>query len=179
MSETLVDVWVPGKARPKGSLKVQGRRLVESNDDSKPWRAQMAAAFLSDWWMRCGQDRAPRWTLPVIVEWSAFFTRPAGCELVAPTSAAGAYATGDKDKLERNILDALQGAAKGAPGVLADDAQVIFATGTVHWCDDTPQGLYVRVSAPSDAEIRAASRIANIGMQRILSQRGLLGPTGF
>lgn len=176
MGEVLVDVWVPGKARPKGSLERQGQRLVESNPESKPWRRQMAGLFLADYISRGAGPNSARWGRPVSVTWRAFFAPPPLAALVAPVSASGPYATGDKDKLERNILDALQGASKGAPGVLCDDAQVIAAAGWVHWCDeDTPQGLHVVVTSPGDDEIRTATRRANYEMQGILARRGLLG----
>lgn len=193
MTTVLVDVWIPGRPRPKGSLKRQGNRLVESNPESKRWRAQMAKVMLEDYKRRMagagisGGVTMPPWTTapirwtgrPVEVFWQAFFARPLGCTLVAPSEAKGAYAVGDKDKLERNILDALQGATEGAPGVLGDDSLVIAASGGKHWCDgDTPQGLYVMVWSNEDAVISTGNRGANFNMQRILASRGLLGSAG-
>lgn len=178
MTETLVDVWVPGKARPKGSMRPIGNgRMVESNEASPEWRAQLARAFWRDYHERelSNQDSVQPWGRPVDVAVAAYFNRR-GATSVCPDSVA----TGDVDKLLRNVLDALQGPRKGVRGVLADDALVQHGVIDPFWVrDDLPEGMWVIVTAPTDEELAFRARVANVGLDRMLARRGLLSPTGY
>lgn len=117
-----------GLPKPKGSMKCIGQRgkvkhqLVEQVDDGG-WRDQVAALA-----KKCIEEQAdPQQPL----ELDVWFTlpRPAShfgtgrnrhtVKLGAPVFPA-AHGTGDKDKLERLVLDALQDVK-----VLRNDAQVI------------------------------------------------------
>lgn len=121
-------VW--GQAAPKGSMKCIGQRgkvkhvVVESDVVGSPkWRRKVAGQAAVH-----VQERADKYQA-VALELTYTIARPEshyGTGRNAGQLKAGApqYPTarsgGDIDKLERNILDALQEA-----GVLVDDAQVI------------------------------------------------------
>lgn len=97
-------VWVPGNPKTKGSMEHIGRgRMRESVVGSTVWRRLMAERFRVGWAgkppVHGGVSVAGIWYMPVP-------------DVTAPR-------TGDEDKLDRNLLDALQDA-----GVLSDDVQV-------------------------------------------------------
>jgi crossover junction endodeoxyribonuclease RusA len=119
---------VYGLPKPKGSMKCIGARgtrkhvLVEQVDDGG-WRQQVAAMA-----RRCVEERADP-QQPIHVEITFTIPRPKshfGTGANARKVKLGAqvwpstHGTGDKDKLERLVLDALQDA-----GVLVNDAQVV------------------------------------------------------
>lgn len=119
---------VYGLPKPKGSMKCIGARgqrkhvLVEQVDDGG-WRKQVAAMAA-----RCVEEKADP-QQPIHVEITFTLPRPkshfgtgANSRKVKLSSPVwpGGHGTGDKDKLERLVLDALQEA-----GVLVNDAQVV------------------------------------------------------
>lgn len=129
MSSTLLDLWVPGRPRTKGSLRggrtgAGGVRLADSKL-SKLWRADVENAVvrrIADEDLSVPEGRKGRWRLrggwpildPVVVSVTFQYER---------VKADDWYPTGqnfgDVDKLLRNVLDALQSA-----GLYKDDAQV-------------------------------------------------------
>lgn len=123
MSDLLAEVWIPGRPRSKGSLKVitprgQKPRLIEDHKHSKPWRQRMVNGFR----LIAPLSRAELpYAGPVSVVATFVFERHGETSktLPWPTLNAGVNAQGDLDKLLRNLLDALQDAE-----VIADDAQV-------------------------------------------------------
>lgn len=121
MSELLAEMWIPGRPRTKGSLKVitprgQRPRLIEDHKHSKPWRTKMTNAIRD-----ADTPFAEPYAGPVAVAATFVFERHGvtAKTLPYPTLNAGVNACGDLDKLLRNLLDALQDAA-----VIVDDAQV-------------------------------------------------------
>lgn len=136
----LLNLFVPGVPRPKGSLTPQrvragdgretGRvRLVDS-DLSKRWRREVAAAVRT----ARGEPREP-YTGPVVV--GARFGFAACCkELIHDEPHIG-----DLDKLLRNVYDALQDAR-----VYANDRQVVRDGGSVKiWSSVDWQGALITV----------------------------------
>lgn len=104
---TILNIWVPGVPRPKGSLKVRKNRSVEESPKTKLW-------------CRCVVDAANRspdqhyWpaTGPVKVDLTFYLDTP----ITNPP---------DLDKLARAILDSIsRGTSWGAP-VIKDDALVV------------------------------------------------------
>lgn len=170
MSEILAEVFVPGRPRPKGSMRCTGRNhhMVEDNDDSKPWRKLMAQALTVDRDRRVepGVPRSP-WGGDVDVSIVAFF--PAD----GPTP-------GDVDKLARNVLDALQDAAGGSPAVLANDSQVVgLLSERADVADPALQGIWVHVSTVDAAELRRRWLLRVGALEHFRAMFGLGGETGF
>lgn len=135
----LAEIWIPGRPRSKGSLKVisprgQKPRLIEDHKHSKPWRQQMVKA------MRDPQ-REP-YAGPVQVVATFVFERHGvtSKQLLWPTLNAGVNAQGDLDKLLRNLLDALTDAR-----VIVDDSQVCQIGSSKSWGGEA--GVRVSVHA--------------------------------
>lgn len=161
MSTTLIEVWVPGKARPKGSLEhIGGGRMKESNPHSKPWRKAMASMFTANYMalMIADPDSAVGGYEPYAgaVEVSIISLFPATGDI--PTHGALLVPvtrdTGDGDKITRNVLDALQDPCGGRVAVLADDSQVVeIYYRAVYARDAYSGGLWVKVAALDDDEL--------------------------
>lgn len=102
----MIEVWVPGLPRTKGSVRAQGRggRIVRSDTDP-------AGRSESERWARLIAASVPAAGLVGPVTVRLDFWLP-----VADVTAAG---SGDVDKLARNVLDALTRA-----GAYGDDVQV-------------------------------------------------------
>jgi hypothetical protein len=120
-------VWVPGRARTKGSLEPFGRRangsvkLRESVTGSSDWRATMAEAVLRQLGARfepggpvCAWEALDE---PVrVVLWVKLPRGRTRARAVAPDQLRD----GDLDKYQRNAGDALVDAQ-----VLADDSRIV------------------------------------------------------
>lgn len=127
-------VWVPGRARTKGSLRPQGRRLVEQVARSKDWRQQVAETVLRTYGAVPGPTGFTRWwqpaSGPVVASLTVWLPRPAALRADAgprwdwPISIYD----GDLDKLQRNIGDALTDT-----GVIADDSLIVGWTAWKLW----------------------------------------------
>lgn len=122
----LLDVFVYGTPRPKGSMRHVGHgRLVEQIAGSPDWRRAVAEAAYTaigcacaDGHPNCGTTKPGYpYTGPVEVHVRFLFNRPKSAK---PDAMPSTRATGDVDKLLRNVYDALQDA-----GVIRDDAQVV------------------------------------------------------
>ena len=151
LPEGPVKVWVPGRARTKGSLKpthqVLGRGkcrvgLREDGEHSVPWKNTMIKAIRS----ACVCERWPR---AVVVSLYFRFWREGGIEVGAPgESWPVGHQYGDIDKLTRNVLDALTQSA-----LILDDALVRSVTATKGFApvqdDRFPAGVMIEV-APGD-----------------------------
>lgn len=117
-----LSVWIQGKARPKGSLDLMdGGRVKENNPASTPWRKHVVnvlrkhLAAAGSFGLTLGTLESWPIDVPVGVRLRFLFVRPANAKFDLP----GTRATGDVDKLTRNVLDALTDA-----GVIVDDALV-------------------------------------------------------
>lgn len=142
MMNRLIDIFVPGFARTKGSLTHKGQGRLADSDLSIRWRRLVAykagAAYVND----VGQ-RLPPSELPIYIE--AVYTLPG-----ADVAAIIRQGAGDIDKLDRNILDALAyDSAKPdlSAGVYLNDAQVI-ALNVAKQPDRggiVPRGVQIRV----------------------------------
>jgi hypothetical protein len=126
----LVDVWVPGAAKTKGSMRLRNGAtgaMTESVAGSSAWRALMAQAVRDDIARRC-PDRtgAYPYTGAVLVVATFYLAPPEGW--VSRFLAAAIWPVwpraGDVDKLARNVLDALGSKAKNPKyngGAITDD----------------------------------------------------------
>jgi Holliday junction resolvase RusA-like endonuclease len=106
----LLAVWVPGRPKTKGSMRVRNAKtgaMSEAVEGSKRWRQLVHYATVAEM-ARSGD--AEVYPLAGSVHVDAWFYLP-----VDPTGRRA----GDLDKLARNLLDALQDA-----GVYTDDVQV-------------------------------------------------------
>jgi hypothetical protein len=150
MTTTLLDIYVPGTPRPKGSLKSYGHgRMVEQLEGSPDWRAAVAefayrhvaqpdlahgGGHLADGFPHTG---------PVVARIALYFARPKSAKRDAQPST---IRTGDIDKQARNILDALQDGS-----VIKNDAQVVRMVITKAYC--TPgmaPGAHIRVTTATE-----------------------------
>ena len=115
MMNLLIDVFVPGFARTKGSLTHKGQGRLADSDLSIVWRRLVAYKARAAY---AGRDPSP---LPIYIE--AVYTLPG-----ADVAAIIRQGAGDIDKLDRNILDALATDPTKpdlSAGVYLNDAQVI------------------------------------------------------
>ena len=119
---SLLDVYVVGTPRPKGSLRHIGKgRMVEQLEGSPDWRHEVVSAAHDAIRETAQGDLAVGYphTGAVAVRIRLFFNKPKSApktrEILPSTRS-----TGDSDKHARNIFDALQDA-----GVIKDDAQVV------------------------------------------------------
>ena len=119
----ILDIFVPGTPRPKGSMRHVGKgRMVEQLASSPDWRHAVAQATFDA--LAVAKDSGgvglpvgfPH-AGPVEVRIGLIFPRPKSSKNGARPSTR---TTGDIDKHARNILDALQDG-----GLIKDDAQVI------------------------------------------------------
>ena len=140
--ELILDLFVAGRPRTKGSLKVitpRGRKplLVEDHALSKPWRIKVIKAI------RAKYPHPPAVANPVDVYLTFHFERlgPQARTQDWPMVNAGVNAIGDLDKLERNVLDAMEDA-----GVYVNDCQVVQLNTRKQWTQDTP-GVEIKVWA--------------------------------
>jgi Holliday junction resolvase RusA-like endonuclease len=147
VSELLAAFHAAGRARTKGSLKVitpRGRKpiLAEDHALSKPWRNRMVAAIRLSNPEVNRADHVP-YDKPVTVRATFVFERkgPSAQGLAWPVVNAGVNASGDIDKLLRNLLDALKDAR-----LIADDCLVVALTGVKAWpIGNQIPGVYVEV----------------------------------
>lgn len=123
----ILDLWVPGRPRTKGSLKDVGGigansgRLADT-PQSKAWRRKIVDTVIPEiadatvvggrtrWKLRGGWPKAG---VPIVVRCEFYYVK------VGETDQPIGRQWGDLDKLLRNVFDALQDAK-----VYQDDAQV-------------------------------------------------------
>lgn len=187
MSEILAEVWVPGRPRPKGSLRCRGgasHTMEEDNPESKPWRIKMAGALRADRDRRVrGLFFAPEsrgtWRGAVEVSFIAFFDpiSEAAELLGAPLRPADG---GDVDKLKRNVLDALQDGNASSPAVIGDDSLVVGALGEkVFTYERGQQGIWIKVATVDAEELIRRRRTRNAALEHVRALLGLDVETGF
>lgn len=136
MNGPTIEIWVPGRPKPKGSLKHVGRgRLVEQVEGSSTWRATVAAHALRTVTGRRGEFPLDG---PVSVQLALLFRRP---KSVKRDAMPCTRSTGDIDKHARNCLDALVDAA-----VIGDDGQVVWLAVSMLYDPDGREGALINVS---------------------------------
>lgn len=131
---------VNGTPKTKGSMRYVGGRMVEGNHGSKDWRIMVTeAAFAAIG--GSGSKRPAGYPIegvPLHIDLMFRFARPKSRRNGYPITRA----SGDIDKLARNVFDALQDA-----GVIGDDAQFTSCTVSKAYVDDsTMPGVTVIVS---------------------------------
>jgi hypothetical protein len=157
----IVDVFVPGAAKTKGSMEVRNRAtgaMKESVAGSSRWRALMAQAVRDDIERRWAGSLAlaqASSVLPfpgaVTVTVEAYLTPP-GSWFEGWQSWPVWPRAGDLDKIVRNVLDAIGSTSKNPKyngGAIVDDnlvcriiAEKRVAGGTV---DTMPPGVHITV----------------------------------
>lgn len=152
----LVDAWVPGTPRTKGSLDVKGGHASDT-PQSKRWRALLASAFKLDAANRRGPfEVAGPYREAVAVEITAYLPPPPDFDPAAHGMAPVWRLAGDVDKLARNVLDALAlDHASGQPsqlaaGVIVDDNLVVDLRITKFVAGVNGAGMTVRCSTVFD-----------------------------
>jgi hypothetical protein len=155
----IVDVFVPGAAKTKGSMEIRNRAtgaMKESVVGSSHWRALMAQAVRDDIAMRqryvaAGEVNPPGWPYPgaVTVTVEAYLTPREGWWTTNAIWPIWNQA-GDLDKIVRNVLDALGSQSKNSKmngGAIVDDNLVcrIVAVKRVAGTEDFQQPAGVRI----------------------------------
>lgn len=173
-----VRVWVPGRARTKGSLKPMHIRLGagrckvglrEDGEYSVPWKKTMIKAIQAQVGGLC-----QRW--PDAVEVHSFFRFDfvsAGSQEADPWPVGRQY--GDEDKLRRNLLDALTQSA-----LLADDSQVVGGPNWKRWTQPGEDaGVWIVVMPARDLRgllaIERAWTVPPVGSELFWPQNGSQG----
>lgn len=134
----LLSVWVPGRARTKGSMEIVnagrgGRKpVLKDSELSTDWRRRVAEVAGAEWRKRHVSPCPDA----VVVRMTAYFATASG--------DATDHALGDTDKLARLVGDALAVDATGkglGAGVLADDDQIVA------WVADKVCGIATNAAA--------------------------------
>ena len=129
----LLDVFIPGKPIPKGSMRHVGNgRVIHDNTDLKRWMRTIDLVARRAWNMR--QHRDPI-DAPVVVEAVFYMPRPKRPRWARPATKP------DCDKLQRAIGDGLESA-----GVLRNDSRI------VEWY--RPRKYYADPQHPMGARIK-------------------------
>lgn len=143
--------WVPGNPKTKGSLEVvnsgrlKGRPVLRDSKASGLWR-QLVAYQARQEIAKAGAayDGPSRFPLVGQVSTYCYYFLPATpLELIRQGS-------GDVDKLDRNIFDALQDA-----GVYANDAQIVRSFSEKFSMDDVSPAELVRRGPGVDVVVQA------------------------
>jgi crossover junction endodeoxyribonuclease RusA len=154
-----LDVFVPGKPAPQGSMRAivhkhSGRAVAikDNNDRQKSWRADVRDAVLNVW------DQSPI-DGPVQVAYDFVMPRPVS---TPKRSTPAAIKKPDWDKLSRAISDALTSA-----GAYTDDSRTVDAhiTKRIAEIGETP-GARIRVRPTSAV---AAPAVAPVEMSHLSS----------
>lgn len=149
----MLDVWVPGVAKTKGSVEsIGGGRVRQSVSGSTTWANLV---------MRTVKERVAQGRAMVVPR-----RQPVSVRLVFRLPPSGSAdpvreRIGDVDKLERNILDALTAKPRlGYLGVYVDDVQVVkLASVRVV---GQPAGCHIVVHALSTSYMDALTSQAEI-----------------
>jgi len=128
----VLDEFIPGASKSKGSMEHIGAgQMRESVAGSKLWRMLMAYQLRHAW--------APRAPLAGPVQVDGWFYLPvASPQALVTKGARGNY---DKDKLERNLFDAITDAAVWKDDAQAVDGRMVKAMAT----EQAPQGVHVLI----------------------------------
>jgi Holliday junction resolvase RusA-like endonuclease len=164
----LVETWVPGWPKTKGSLTFRGNGYVEENvAGSKEWRKMVAYAARQYYWVAVN---APPHLGPVAVRCVFWLPRPRRLTTEQLAEKGATYArAGDIDKLARNVLDALQDA-----GVYADDNQVVRLVCDKILCGpDEKPGLWLTVGEVSPSLLGWINDQMSIARHAFLESKGL------
>lgn len=130
----ILNIFVPGIPKPKGSLRHVGKgRLVEQLAGSPDWRstvrheAHRHVRCCTD--PTCGylKDRFPN-TAALGVNAQLYFAKPKSAPKTREIEPV-TRSSGDIDKHARNLLDALVDA-----GVMRDDSQVVYLAVAKRYC---------------------------------------------
>lgn len=131
----IVDTWVYGHAKTKGSMKVRNPRtgvMTESVQGSGAWRRIMANAVRA-WRAQRGLDEP--YAGPVDVQLAFMLPAPPGTPELMMASGTWPRA-GDVDKLTRNALDAIGCTSAADARAIVDDNLVtglrVTKTGAFH-----------------------------------------------
>lgn len=169
----IVDVWVPGRPRTKGSLGggrgPDGRMVLADSPQSKTWRKTVSDTvipLISDpvvvkdrtrWRLRVGWPKEG-----VAIAVSVMFVYKRQGESMVPIGRQW----GDLDKLLRNVFDALQDAK-----VYKDDAQVQRVTSYKSFGDQ--EGAHIQVWELSEEDLAWLGKMT-VGTRMLARQAAVI-----
>ena len=135
-------IAIYGTARPKGSLRHIGKnRLVESSPDGPAWRTAVKDAARAEMARRVElysiDNRFAQYPLdgPLCLDITITCNKPKSASKSKPSYPC-TRSTGDIDKLQRNIFDALVDA-----GAIADDSRIVEVRARKCYPGQLPQAL--------------------------------------
>ena len=148
----ILDVFVPGTPKPKGSMNhIGGGRMAQSVSGSTVWAGIIRRAVRAK--IERGQCAFAARQVPVRVQ----------CSFWIPGADVVRERAGDTDKLLRNVLDALtRDEKRNYPGVYVDDVQVIRCDGVRLLARADPPGAHIVVGAYAPAELSAIETAAEV-----------------
>lgn len=153
----ILDVWVPGVPKPKGSMAhLGGGQMAQSVRGSTAWAGIIRRAVKAK--IERGEAGFAARSVPVRVQCSFWVT---GDDIVRERA-------GDVDKLARNVLDALtRDERRDYPGVYVDDVQVIDVRGSRFLVDGllfdgAAPGAHIQAYALAPAHVEALAGQAAI-----------------
>ncbi len=142
MSDVLLDVWIPGRPRPQGSMKTfmaGGHAHARHSDPTLSHRAHVISTLADNW------QRDPL-TGAVAVDVVFTFARPKShygtgrnADVVKESAPDKHIQAPDSDKLSRLALDGLEMA-----GVVRNDSQVYMLNIYKQWGRDDSTHLVMR-----------------------------------
>lgn len=173
----VLDIWVPGLPKTKGSVNAYGPGQVEpSSKGMKTWANLVASRAMRGIGYRPGHPphvQAPDAAFTLV---AYFLPAPGAVGYLDPaTGGLSGARVGDLDKLERCVNDALTEAR-----VWDDDVQVVRALPEKHYAGpDIGTGAHIRVFQLTPDEVGAcrATAIENARRARMVSY-GQGYPTG-
>ncbi len=146
----LLDVFVPGRPAPKGSMKDRGNgTMVNDNPATRPWQSTVADVAREAVASCPGRPGAWVWREgyphdgPVAVWLDFWFQRPVKPRFATPATRD----TGDIDKLVRCVFDALEEAK-----VITDDARVVSLVANAQYALGVGAGVSIRIYDESGEE---------------------------
>jgi Holliday junction resolvase RusA-like endonuclease len=154
--QILAQVWVPGRPRTKGSLKfwcTRGRdhkvRVEEQVADSGKWRKHVATLIQQVQLREYGN--LLKLDAPVEVRTVYFFQRDQ--EDMSDQPYPVAITTGDLDKLDRNVGDALT-----MSGLIKDDKLIVHGPRGKFWAAQAGAQIMVLRASTESAEVEAYAK---------------------
>ena len=167
----VLDVFVPGKARPQGSMRsvIAGGRVRTfhaSRDELLSWRNAVADAA-ADLWGDC-----PLLDEAVSLGVEFWVQRPTSVKRDGKRGRLRPHTTPDLDKLVRAVSDALTGI------VFTDDARIVSIYASKHYADSHRIGAHIvcgpsYVFAPQPRHIRARRSPELVGQLSIFEVLGV------
>lgn len=166
MGDLLLDMWVGGNVKTKGSMDARFQQtVVGSTQWARMIRDGVRQARMDGWTGRADKG------VPVRVRCLFFLPADPLVDVMEVKTRSG-----DLDKLERNVLDALtDDPKKGYVGLFPDDVQVVsLSSERVYAYTGRPHGLCVKVWRLDVEDVHAVRAAADMEAQGVMRRVGAI-----